>query len=543
MLRTVDLVVSRNLLCGLAMASITLIGGCGDPAEPPPVPTTITISPASAALQSLEETVQLGATVQDQNGEAMSGVTVIWASGDSDVVRVDGKGLVTAAGNGVASVSASAESVAGTARVTVDQRPAEVRVSPVADTLVALGDTIRLAAEAFDANGHRVGDTEFTWSSGDESVVAIDAGGLATAVGDGTTSVTASAESVVGTAQVTVYQRAVEVRVLPGADTLWVAESLQLVAEAFDANGNALTNAVFTWSSGDESVATVDGTGLVTGRGGGSVEVTVAESTAGLTGSVLLLVVDARGELVALYEALGGASWYRRDNWGTDAPLETWYGVTTDGQGGIAALELGVNGLSGALTPRIALLKSLETLHLHRNRLTGPIPSELGGLQNLTSLKLDDNRLTGPIPSELGGLRNLTSLALDGNILTGPIPSELGDLRDLAALRLDGNELTGSIPAELGSLRNLTVLRLNGNGLSGSIPSELGNLQHLDSLRLHSNGLSGSIPPELGNVEKLASLSLYHNALSGSIPPEPLCAMLTDDITAGYKNIGRSRIT
>lgn len=253
--------------------------------------------------------MQLGATVQDQNGEAMSGVTVIWASGDSDVARVDGKGLVTAAGNGVASVTASAESVVGTAQATVDQQPAEVRVSPAADTLVALGDTIRLAAEAFDANGHRVGDAEFTWSSG------------------------------------------------------------------------------------DESVATVDGTGLVTGWGGGSVEVTVAESTAGLTGSVLLLVVDARGELVALYEALGGASWYRRDNWGTDAPLETWYGVTTDGQVGITALELGVNGLSGVLTPRIALLKSLETLDLHRNRLTGPIPSELGGLRNLTSLALDGNIL------------------------------------------------------------------------------------------------------------------------------------------------------
>ena len=50
-------------------------------------------------------------------------------------------------------------------------------------------------------------DAEFTWSSADESVVTVAAAGLATAVGNGTASVTASVESVTGTAEVTVVQR------------------------------------------------------------------------------------------------------------------------------------------------------------------------------------------------------------------------------------------------------------------------------------------------------------------------------------------------
>ena len=52
-----------------AVAALYLCGGCAEP----PVPTTIAISPASATLHSLGETVQLTATVEDQYGQAMTG--------------------------------------------------------------------------------------------------------------------------------------------------------------------------------------------------------------------------------------------------------------------------------------------------------------------------------------------------------------------------------------------------------------------------------------------------------------------------------------
>ena len=64
-------------------------------------------------------------------------------------------GLVTA----VAGVSASAG-------LTVEQRPSEVRVFPSADTLLALENTVRLSAEALDANGHVVQGAEFAWGAG-----------------------------------------------------------------------------------------------------------------------------------------------------------------------------------------------------------------------------------------------------------------------------------------------------------------------------------------------------------------------------------------
>ena len=98
----------RGTLGGILLAT-ALATGCGDGAVEPGtlVPTTIVVSPAAATLQSLGETVQLAATVRDQNGQAMAGVSIWWTSGDPAVATVDASGLVTAVANGAATVTAT----------------------------------------------------------------------------------------------------------------------------------------------------------------------------------------------------------------------------------------------------------------------------------------------------------------------------------------------------------------------------------------------------------------------------------------------------
>ena len=159
-----------------ALTVAPLAAGCGkDPVDPPPpVRTTITIAPETATLVSVGETVQRTATVHDQHGAATTGVAVTCSSRDPSVVTVSSGGLVTAEGNGTTAVEASARDAAGSAAIATGQRPPEVRVSPSAETLVALGDTVRLPAEALDANGHAIQGAEFTWSSGDELVLTVD---------------------------------------------------------------------------------------------------------------------------------------------------------------------------------------------------------------------------------------------------------------------------------------------------------------------------------------------------------------------------------
>ena len=248
--------------------------------------------------------------------------------------------------------------------------------------------------------------------------------------------------------------------------------------------------------------------------------------------------------LNALYEAADGDNWVSNQNWLSNRPIGTWYGVITDENDRVIELDLSDNELNGTIPSELGHLTYLEVLYLSENQLSGSIPSEISVLSNLIELSLWTNELTGPIPPELGRLANLEILHLGKNELSGAIPPELGNLTHLERLGLFSNKLTGVIPAELGDLTNLEWLsltenRLSGpippkldkltnlkelylgqNELSGTIPPELGNLTNLEELFLHSNKLSGAIPSELGNLTKLTALSLWGNGLSGTMPSE-----------------------
>ncbi len=230
--------------------------------------------------------------------------------------------------------------------------------------------------------------------------------------------------------------------------------------------------------------------------------------------------VDDRAVLEALYDATGGAGWTDSTNWKTPAPLDDWYGVTTDADGRVSRLDLSGNELTGPIPVELGSLVNLQRLELFSNDLTGPIPAELGSLVSLETLDLGGNELTGPIPAELGSLVNLETLDLDENELTGPIPVELGGLVNLQRLDLFSNDLADPIPAELGSLVSLETLALGGNELTGSIPAGLRSLANLEWLSLGSNELTGPIPAWLGKLAHLRSLGLDGNALTGSIPAE-----------------------
>ena len=194
--------------CTLALSAVFLFASCGGDDEQvapaPAVPSAITVSPETATLQSLGETRRLSANVRDQNGLVMSGVSVAWATGDATVATVSGTGLVAAVSNGTVRVTASVGTVSGSADVVVEQRVAQVSVSPAAHTLPALEDTVRMSAAAADANGHGVAGTTFTWGSNNSLIVTVDAAGLAQAVGPGSATLTAAAGSVSGSAEVTI---------------------------------------------------------------------------------------------------------------------------------------------------------------------------------------------------------------------------------------------------------------------------------------------------------------------------------------------------
>ena len=453
-----------------------------------PVPTTVAVTPDTVAFTALGQTAQLAAEVRDQAGRVMAGVPVSWSSADTTVAAVDSAGRVTAAGSGTTTIIAASGEASGEAVVTVMQSAGSVVVSPPADT-IALGDTLRLVAEAFDENGHRVEGAQFNWSSSDVSVATVDASGLVGGAGEGTAMITATAGDALGTSEITVENpdRAALVALYHATD-----------GPNWKRSDNWLTDAPLReWH----------GIGSEWHEGGERVDRLLLGNN-GLSG-VLPAVIGQLDRLTHLHLQDQGI------NRGLSGPIPVSIGKLRR----LETLNLTENALSGSIPASIGALNRLRHLHLQDNDLSGPIPPEIGNLAALETLRLLYNDLSGPIPPEIGNLAALETLLLDANNLTGPIPPELGNLATLETLRLDANSLTGPIPPELGGLANLRTLDLRSNNLTGPIPPEIGNLAALETLRLRYNDLSGPIPPEIGNLANLTVLWLSNNDLTGPIPP------------------------
>ena len=218
-----------------------------------------------------------------------------------------------------------------------------------------------------------------------------------------------------------------------------------------------------------------------------------------------------RGALIALYEATDGDNWKHNDNWLTDAPLDSWYGVTADRLGRVDRLRLRGNRLNGHI-PDLSALVDLRNLNLAFNSFPGAFPDLSALTANLAHLDLQRNELTGPIP-DMSGFSNLAYLTLGHNQLTGPIPAR-DALPNLISLGLNDNRLTGTIPPGLGELLNLQLLSLAGNGLSGCIPDSLRLIRSHDLDRLGLPYCPAPTPtpgptPTPATTERGALIALY----------------------------------
>lgn len=138
--------------------------------------------------------------------------------------------------------------------VTIDQETAEVLI----------GETVTLKATASD-------ESSIVWTS-DNLAVATVRNGKVTGVKAGTATIKATSGEAFATCTVTV--KGVKVTFEKATETVEKGETVTLKATAED-------NGTISWSSSDESIATVDDKGVVTGVAEGEVDITAARGTAG----------------------------------------------------------------------------------------------------------------------------------------------------------------------------------------------------------------------------------------------------------------------
>ena len=264
---------------------------------------SIQVSPATQSLV-VGQTVQFTATGTVGHGShpsTSSNVTdqVTWASSAPAVATVNSSGLATAVGAGSTTITAAMSgSISATATLTVTATGGGTTAGGTLISLAIIPGTQSVASPAQTSQFIAIGTTssgatedltsQVTWGSSSAQVATISAGGLATAVSKGTSTITAIASNaggtvVTGTATFTVTGGASE-----GLTALSISPATQSVAAggqiaqfiAFGTSGttglqeDVTSSSSLTWSSTIPSVATVSAAGVVTGVSMGSSTIT-----------------------------------------------------------------------------------------------------------------------------------------------------------------------------------------------------------------------------------------------------------------------------
>ena len=207
---------------------------------------------------------------------------VTWISDNPAVAIVDTNGKVTAIGGGTAEITVKTVDGEFTATCIVTVIVPTTGVSlnrGTTDLEVGAEETLIATVAPTNATNPNV-----TWVSSNSAIATVDTDGKVTAISEGTATITVTTEdgNKTATCIVTVSLPAVPVTgvsINPAEVSIEVGDEATLIATVAPIDA---TNQAVTWSSSDESVATVDNYGKVTAIGEGSAEITVRTDDGGL---------------------------------------------------------------------------------------------------------------------------------------------------------------------------------------------------------------------------------------------------------------------
>jgi len=247
----------------------------GPTAKDAEAPATVSILQPPDALE-LGDQVQLNAAVLNATGVIIKDAVVTWSSSDAGVAAIDPtSGVLSAAAEGVATITASAGGVETTVEIAVTPRQASEVVVTAPKAWLGVGETLILRAAIRDRMGHEL-DGIPVWSTSDPAVAAVSDRGVVTGHGPGPVAITAevgwvkdSISLTVGEAEVAAVQLSVPPR------SVSVGETFRLTATPLDGRDMPLgRRRGATWASGDPAVATVSAEGVVSALAPGSVSIT-----------------------------------------------------------------------------------------------------------------------------------------------------------------------------------------------------------------------------------------------------------------------------
>lgn len=253
----------------------------------------------SAATMNKGDTLQLEISYGTENeaeadaiAEAAEKLDLVWTSSDEAVATVDGDGLVTAVGAGMAEIKVSASDVnlSSSCMVTVVVPATGITVPDKLDLVLNGQNTANLNAMATPEDAT---DVVLTYVSSDEKVATVDETGMVTAVGNGEADITISLTQTfpAATGETATAETSAQPINLTAVTHVTVTTAVESIS--FDKNEGVLTvgnthqikatvspenasDQTLTWTSSDESIATVDSSGNVAAKAAGSATITAS---------------------------------------------------------------------------------------------------------------------------------------------------------------------------------------------------------------------------------------------------------------------------
>ncbi len=262
--------------------------------------TSLMISPSSPTV-TVGQQSQLDARVLDQNGIEITGQSFTWTTSNPAVALVSGTGMLSTQSAGSATITATSGALSASVTASVVNAPVvSVQVSPASITLTE-GQTGSVSATAMDYFQNVLPGRVVSWSSQNTAVATVNASGVVTAKGAGTTNVIANIEGKTAAVSVDVNAPApsavASVAVNLANSALSAGQQTQATAVLRDAAGQVLTGRPITWFSLDTAVAQVSASGQVTARQGGTVAIMARSEN--VSGSASLTVTVSAPAAVA----------------------------------------------------------------------------------------------------------------------------------------------------------------------------------------------------------------------------------------------------
>jgi uncharacterized protein YjdB len=231
--------------------------------------------------------------------------TVTWSLADGTIATISNaagsNGTAMGVKIGSTQVTATLDGVQGSTTITVTSaKLVSIAVTPANSSLVAGTKQPMQAIGTFSDMTTVDLTTTAVWTTGDANVATVSnasgAQGQLTAVGQGTTTVTATSSGVMGSTNVTVTSPAIsQIVVTPINPTRPVGQRQQFTATAIFSNGtqrNVTGQAM--WSSSNTGVATINGTGNATAVAAGTTTIQATyqglSSTSAFTVSAAVVV-------------------------------------------------------------------------------------------------------------------------------------------------------------------------------------------------------------------------------------------------------------